>query len=226
MMYHLLLIDLDDTLLSFHEDARSAIAKTWEALSLPKVEHLYARYEAYNAPLWKELEKGKLTPKDIQRIRFVRLLEELGSGADPLFVNQVYLEHLAKEAFLFEGVHETLAKLSKKYNCILASNGIASVQRGRLKEADLNQYFSHSILSEDVGASKPSPDFFVRGLKDFPAISPEKVLMIGDSLTSDIQGAANMGYDACWVNATKKERPPGLPIHYEVENFQSVGRFL
>ncbi len=226
MFYKLLLIDLDDTLLDFHADARKALRKTCEALSLPLFEGLYEQYEYYNEKLWSQLERGEIGIEDIKTDRFKDFVTEMRIGVDPVALNKMYEKHLSQEATLFEGVHETLDYLRNKYTLLVASNGIARVQEGRMAAASLNEYFRHSILSEEIGVSKPDPGFFHLGLEKFSHIPKEKMLMIGDSLSSDIKGALSFGIDTCWVNRQKKERPQDLSITREVSSFPEVRCFL
>jgi YjjG family noncanonical pyrimidine nucleotidase len=224
--YELLLIDIDDTLLDFHADARKALKRTWESLSLPVKPELYSMYEDYNAKLWRRLELGEIGIEDIKKERFRQLIEDTGLSVDPLIMNQLYEERLSQEATLMEEVHETMRYLKSKYILIGASNGIARVQKGRLEASSLREYFAHSILSEDIGVSKPDADFFNLGLRDYPEVAKEKMLMIGDSLTSDILGANNYGVDACWINREKKERPADLSVLFEVRFFFEIREFL
>ena len=64
------------------------------------------------------------------------------------------------------------------------------------------------FLSEKLGAEKPNVEFFD---KVFAAIQPfdlSKVMIVGDSLTSDIQGGMNAGIRTCWYNPRKESLPP------------------
>lgn len=224
--YRLLLIDADDTLFDFHADARRAILKMWKALSLPPVDSLYETYEQYNSKLWSKLEAGEIGIDDIRSTRFYELAADLQLSLAPKQMSSVYEDYLSQEATVYEGVRETLQYLKKKYTLVLASNGIAAIQRGRLAVSSLQEFFSHSILSEEIGVSKPDPSFFRLGLKGFDDIEKASMLMIGDSLRSDIRGAALYGIDACWVNSKKKERPDDLPIVCEVFSFAQLRQLL
>lgn len=86
----------------------------------------------------------------------------------------------------------------------LLSNGNAKVQDGRLSSAGILPYFENVFISERVGADKPSREFFDRCTARIPGYAPEKALMVGDSLTSDILGGKNAGIPTCWMNPARK----------------------
>lgn len=45
----------------------------------------------------------------------------------------------------------------------------------------------------------------------------ENVLIVGDSLTSDIQGGADYGIHTCWFNPNRKENKLGIKPTYEIQ---------
>ena len=51
-------------------------------------------------------------------------------------------------------------------------------------------------------------------------------LMLGDSLTSDIAGAANAGVDSCWFNPQGKENATAIRPTYEVRSLCQVDGLL
>ena len=116
--------------------------------------------------------------------------------------------------------------LAPKYRLYLASNGTARVQESRLKSAGIGPYFQQVFISQKLGANKPSPAFFHRCFAQIPDFDPQKALMIGDSLTSDIRGAKGAGIAACWFNPRQEAPVPGISMDYEIHSLPQLREFL
>ena len=104
------------------------------------------------------------------------------------------------------------------------SNGTACVQHGRLTSADLYRWFEKVFVSQEVGYNKPAIEYFDRVFAQIPGFDPKKAMIVGDSLTSDIQGGINAGILTCWVNPDHKEghiRPD-----YEIEALSQLEALL
>ena len=93
-----------------------------------------------------------------------------------------------------------LEKLSLTHKLYIASNGIGITQHTRLKNNNLNKYFDKIFISEEIDSKKPDREFFDIILKEVGVEDKGEVLMIGDTLTSDILGANNVGIDSCLVD--------------------------
>ena len=119
-----------------------------------------------------------------------------------------------------------MAALSKKYRLFLASNGTASVQAGRMTSANLYRFFEKTFVSEEIGENKPSPAYFQRCFAQIPDFDPEKALMVGDSLTSDILGGKNAGIRTCWINPQHAVAPEDLRPDYEIEALSQLEGLL
>ncbi len=74
--------------------------------------------------------------------------------------------------------------------------------------------FTDVITSEDVRSYKPRPELFNTGL-DALGLRPDQVLHIGDSLTSDVAGAIELGIPVAWINRTDKTPSGGIQPTYE-----------
>lgn len=125
------------------------------------------------------------------------------------------------------GALELCQKLSKHRTLAIASNGVSFVQRRRLKDSGLLPCFSKLFISEEIGVMKPHAGFFDHVLAAFPQLPPQKLLIIGDSPTSDIAGGSRAGLGTCWVNFRHKPLPPGIPQPlYEVDSLEALGPLL
>lgn len=205
-MYRFVFLDLDDTLLDFHKAEAIAIARTFQASGLPDTPEMIEHYSRVNQRQWELLNAGKITREQVLTSRFEILFQECGIQADVNTVLDYYEHFLAIGHYFLPGVEEILPYLAGKYRLYLASNGTASVQDGRLKSAGILPLFQDVFISQRLGANKPSREFFELAAARIPGFCPEEAIMIGDSLTSDIQGGINAGIDTCWYN------PKDLPV--------------
>lgn len=146
------------------------------------------RYHVLNRRQWELLEEGKLTRPQVLVRRFQLLFDELGVRAAPQEVCQLYEEQLAQGHFFVPGARELLETLHTKYALYLATNGTPEVQNSRIESAGIARYFQNIFISEQLGAYKPSLDFFRACFAAIPDFDPAEAMMVGDSLTSDIRG--------------------------------------
>ena len=199
-MIEFLFLDLDDTILDFHKAEQIALVKTFRDVGVEADQQMMDRYTAINLAHWQALERKELTRDQVVTGRFTQLFTEYGIEADGAAVALLYENYLSQGHYFLPGAEEALKSLSKKYKLYLASNGTAKVQAGRLKSADISRYFQQIFVSEELGANKPDKLFFDRCAQRIPGYDPEKALMAGDSLTSDIQGGINAGMKTVWIN--------------------------
>ncbi len=224
--YTWLLFDADGTLFDYDECERRALAKTLQEAGIPADERYLATYRQINAALWLLREQGQIEVEALKIRRFERLLEETGLAAEAEAFSVEYLGHLGEEVVLLDQAAETIAQLAGTYRFALVTNGLKEVQRRRLKKSGLGRFFETVIISDEIGASKPDPAFFEETFHQIGRPNKSQVLIIGDSLTSDIQGANNFGIDACWVNLNGAVRPPGYKINYEINHLSDLINIL
>ena len=223
-MIEFLFLDLDDTILDFHKAERIALSKTLRAFGIDPTEEVLGRYHVINKACWERLEKGELTRDEVVVRRYELLFEELGMDCDAAAVTELYTENLAIGHYFMPGAEEAVKSLSKKYRLFLASNGTASVQAGRMTSADLYPYFEKVYVSQEIGHNKPSIEYFEKCFAQIPDFDKSKAMMVGDSLTSDIQGGLNAGILTCWVNPEHKTGH--IKPHYEIESLAQLEELL
>ena len=199
-MIEFLFLDLDDTILDFHKAERIALSKTIRDFGIEPTEEVLHRYHVINKWHWEQLELGKLTRAEVLQNRFGVLFSELGLEVDPAACAKVYEKNLSIGHYFLPGAEETVDALSKKYRLFLASNGTASVQKGRMTSANLYRFFEKVFVSQEIGHNKPSRAYFDACFAQIPGFDVSKALMVGDSLTSDIRGGINAGMKTVWVN--------------------------
>ena len=224
-MIEFLFLDLDDTILDFHRAERVALAATLRSFGVEPETDVMDRYHIINQWHWEQLEKALMTREQVQTGRFAVLFRELGKAVDPEECTARYQENLSRGHFFLPGAEEAVKRLSQKYRLYLASNGTASVQHGRLQSADLYRYFEGIFISEELGANKPSRAFFDACFARILDFAPEKAVMVGDSLTSDILGGKNAGLPTVWVNPGHKPHTDIVP-DYEIESIAQLEQLL
>lgn len=225
-MIEFLFLDLDDTILDFHKAERIALAKTIQSFGIEPTEEILARYHAINKWHWEQLELGKLTREQVLLKRFETLLSEQGIQADPVQVQASYEKNLSIGHYFMPGAGEAVDALSKKYRLFLASNGTASVQKGRMTSANLYRFFEQVYVSQEVGHNKPSKAFFDACFARIPDFDPARAMMVGDSLTSDIRGGINAGIKTCWVNPAHAPGREDIRPDYEIEALSQLPALL
>ena len=226
-MIEFLFLDLDDTILDFHKAEHIAVRKAISEAGVEATDAVCDRYSEINLMHWQMLERGEITREQVLVNRFGMLFAELGHKVDPVAVARNYERLLGIGHYFLPGAEKTVKQvLFGKYRMFLASNGTASVQRGRLTSADLYPYFEQVFVSQDIGFNKPSREYFDGCFARIPDFDPEKALMVGDSLTSDILGGINAGLRTCWVNPTGKPNQTDIHPDFEIRSITELPKLL
>ncbi len=199
--YTTLLFDLDDTLLDFGKAEDNAVTKIFECYGIPLTDGNKRRYVEYNKSLWKALEREEITREQLFAVRFSEFFRMMGVEADGVKANSEFISYIADGSFLIDGALETCRSLHEKYKMYIITNGSKKAQRGRLKNSPLTECFDGIFISEEIGSVKPKKEFFDYVFAHIEEKDKSKVLVIGDSLTSDIKGAADYGIDSCHISS-------------------------
>ena len=205
-----------DTILDFHRAERQGLSQTLRHFHVDPTDAVLDRYHVLNRRQWELLEEGKLTRPQVLVRRFQLLFDELGIRAAPQEVCQLYEEQLAQGHFFVPGAQELLEALHTRYELYLATNGTPEVQNSRIESAGIARYFQNIFISEQMGAYKPSPAFFHACFAAIPDFDAAEAMMVGDSLTSDIRGARNVGLRSCWYNPQYLPPRPDIPADYTI----------
>ena len=224
-MMEILLLDLDDTILDFHKAERIALGKTIREFGLEPTEEVLSCYHVINKWHWEQLEKGVMTRAEILVNRFAVLFEKQGIAVDAAACAKAYEKNLSIGHYFLPVAEEAVDSLSKKYRLFLVSNGTASVQKGRMTSANLYRFFEKVFVSQEIGHTKPSKAYFDACFARIPDFDPEKAIIVGDSLSSDIKGGINAGIKTVWVNPDHK--PCGdIQPDYEIEALHQLPALL
>ncbi len=227
--YDVILWDLDDTLLDFKKSESKGIFTCFEKRGLYVDEAMVKRFSEINDSFWKRLERKELTKIEVQRGRFIQFFDEIGL-TDKVNIEEFRLEYeslLGDIWFYKENSKELLKELKKQgYAQYMITNGTKAVQEKKLKGTGFDKIFEAVFISDVIGIPKPQKGFFDYVLSHIPYADKGKMLIVGDSLSSDMKGGIENGIDTCWYNPGKAENPEKLPVTYEIGALKEVWTIL
>ena len=226
-MYKCIFIDLDDTLWDFHANAKSSLHEIYEQKKLGKYfdsfEQYFHIYAKKNLELWDQYGKGIITKKELSLERFLHPLRQVGidDATLALTIGNEYLDLLPTRTALIPFAKELLDYLYPKYPLTIVSNGFTEVQYKKLHSCELEQYFSHIVLSEAAEALKPDKRIFEYAMELNGAKATETI-MIGDSYEADIRGAQNACIDQIYYNPMLSEEDNDKPATFKVKKLEEI----
>lgn len=220
--YKYLLFDVDGTLLDFDKAEQYALEYIFRHYDISLTYEINQRYEEINKKLWKDFENGLIDKKTVVYSRFVLLFKEFNIPVDGIAFEDDYQKALGQGYFVLPHTIEVLSALYQKYPLYVVTNGVSQTQYSRLEGTDIKKYFQNIFVSEDIGHQKPSKEYFDYCFKNIDKIDLSKTLIIGDSLSSDIQGGINAGIDTCWFNPNHLDKPEAMPINYEIHDLREL----
>jgi 2-haloacid dehalogenase len=208
--YKWIIFDADGTLFDYDNSEVRALTNTFVKYGLEFSPSIHEVYTQINAHLWSDLEQGRISSHQLRVQRFKQLADEMGFDYSALEFSSDYLLFLGEEGTLLPGAADVVRELSTSCQLLIATNGIADVQRRRFAASNINQYFADIVISEEIGAAKPDTMYFDVAFSRIGNPKKNEVLMVGDSMTSDIAGGSAYQIDTCWFN------PSGQPSQYPV----------
>lgn len=227
-MIRVILWDIDNTLLNFNKAEVAALNKNFKEFDLGEfTDEMLKEYMIINKRRWQALERGEMTKLEVTEGRFVEFFEMYGIPTHHAAAfNDRYQELLGETICFNDDAYQIVKDLKGKVLQCAASNGTKKAQTGKLKNSGLGELFDMVFISEEIGAEKPAKAFFDKALSDVElqigAVSLDEILMIGDSLTSDIKGANNAGVKACWYNPEGVACDKDVQINYEIKDLHEV----
>jgi 2-haloacid dehalogenase len=224
--YRTLLFDVDDTLLDFGAAERHALRLLFEEHAFPFTPETEAAYRRINQELWHSFERGAISRDEVLQSRHSRLFGEFGREVDGAKLDRTFSRHLEAGHQLVNGAFELIVSLQDDYGLYLVTNGVSRIQDKRLRGAGLHPLFKGIFVSEDTGYQKPMKQYFDYVFARIPGFSAPETLIIGDSLSADIQGGHGAGLDTCWFNPGAKPQGHGVTPTYEIRRLDDLHRIL
>lgn len=219
-----ILFDMDDTLVDFVHSARYAFSTMLAQLEIPEAEPYFPLYQQCNHEAWAAFEEGKIDTATLRRQRFAQFQEraQLLIRHDPGEMNRLFLNALVHHSKPIDGAIDLLNFLFGKTKMGIVTNGLREVQRPRIRHVGMEHFFEVVVVSDEIGLAKPDPKFFSHAYEAMGRPDKNRVLVVGDSLISDIQGAKNFDFAACWFNPLGKPNPNGWRPDFEIQSLDEV----
>lgn len=223
-MYTTILFDLDHTLFDSDTSEAEAFAGALAAAGIADPERYFPQYSAINRGLWAAVERGELATSAVNPRRFEALVAAAELDADPRVLADAFVVGMGASGDLYPGARALLAELAGHAHVALAlvTNGLAAVQRARIARLGLDAYFDAIVVSSEVGVAKPAPAIFDAAFAQLGAPAPRTAVMIGDSLTSDLQGGRRYGIATCWYNPHRRAVDDRALIDHEIAALDEV----
>ena len=221
--YYCILFDADNTLLDFDAAESKALADTLRNYGIEPDAETVQTYRTINGELWRQLEKGQIRRDKLMAERFTRFLKAVNAAGSGAEMNQYYLDQLATHPDLAAtNVLDVMKELAEVATLAVVTNGFDRVQSRRVAESGLKEFVEEVFVSEKLDSEKPNRKIFDTALRSLGVENRERVLMVGDSLTSDIQGGINAGLDTCWYNPNHAENPGKVIPTYEIASLEEL----
>lgn len=210
-------IDIDGTLLDFDASSPIALRQTFEKYGYPWKENYFSKFEEINESLWRQIEAQRLDRQGLGKVRFPYLFEELQLPlADPQAFENDFCDFVNKSPISIPGAREGLQALQEsQLPLFIITNGTSEGQRERLKNGQMIDAFEEIFVSEDEDfqVSKPNPLFFQKALTKtrrahplLKTLTPQEIVVIGDSWKADIQGGLHFGAKVIWIASQGKDK--------------------
>lgn len=223
-MYKYLLWDVDGTVLDFLASESCAIKELFKRFNLGEcTDEMLQIYSKINVKYWDALARNEITKPEVLIGRFNEFftMMNIDTGIAEEF-NKAYQLALGDYCIFVKNAKEILQSQKGKYTLVAVTNGTKVAQTKKLKMSGLDNIFDHIFISEDVGYEKPNLGFFQCVFDTLNIKDKSQVLMIGDSLASDMQGGINAGVDTCWFNPNHSENRDNLKITYEISQLKQI----
>ncbi len=219
-------LDIDDTLLDFHRAEALAIRTALTRFGIEPSEENVKRYSAINRSCWERFEKGEITRESVLTTRFEILFAEMGVEFSPDEAQRIYEYELGSYHFYIDGAENMLKEICDKYDLYITTNGISVVQNRRIADSGIAKYFKGIFISEEIGFNKPQKEYFDAIFEEINGFDKDKAIIVGDSLSSDIQGGINAQIKTCWYNPKDLPTKCGITPDYILSDITKLPNLL
>ena len=224
--FDIVLLDADETIFDFKRAEAHSFKLMLEHFGVEYTDERLSLYSDINLKMWKALERGEVTRERLKTLRFEMFFEQIGvKDIDCVAVNDCYLTNLSNSGFLLYGAKEFVQKLSKHCKLYIATNGLAKAQTGRFDKSEIKEYIDGLFISELIGYSKPDKEYFEHIFSELNITDKSRVIILGDSLTSDMQGGKNAGITTCLYNP-KKDKVESALCDYQIASYDEFFNIL
>lgn len=223
-MIKAVLIDIDDTIFDFEKCSKNAFKKTLKKLGLSYKEKDFSYFNEVNDILWSKQKLGEMNIEEVFTHRSNMMSKYFELDFEKEIFNNLFVEFLYDEIEMVDGIEDLLSYLSNKYQIYAASNGVYEMQVNRIKKSNLSKYFKDIFVSDKIGFEKPDKRFFQK-IMNITKFSNNDLIMIGDSIKSDIVGARNSKIKSIYFNKENK-KISDKNFTYQVKKLSEIKKIL
>lgn len=226
-MIKVILWDIDGTLLNFEKAERYALKTCFREFGLGEcTDELLAVYGKINTRYWGALERGEITREKVLTGRFEEFFRCRHLKADAAAFNGRYQELLGEKVFFNDDGYELVKCLKGQVRQYAVTNGTFLAQTRKLEKSGLDELLDGAFISDQIGADKPDTVFFDAVRRQIGPYEDNEILIVGDSLTSDIQGGNRAGILCCWYNPGQKENCQGYKVDLQIRSLREILPFI
>jgi len=218
-----LLFDLDNTILDFGRSSKYAFKMLLQIIA-PSLnsDQLYPIYNEINHEIWAKREAGLISPEELKWKRWDLFFKSENINSDPHKANDIYFEGIKEYPFFVDQAKEMLDIIKPHFKLMVVTNGLSEVQWPRINTKELKPYFEHIVISDEIGVAKPQKTFFDYCHSLIGEPNKDRVLVIGDTLKSDILGGNNFGYKTCWYNYYGKQNNTDVKPDFQIDSIKDL----
>lgn len=227
-MIKVILWDMDGTILDFKAAEHNAIRECFKKFQLGEcTDEMIQEYSALNDSYWKRLELGEITKSRLLVQRFEEFLSSYHLDASiATDFNREYQLRLGDTICFLDHAYELIQSLQGCVKQYIVTNGALVAQKRKLERSNLLPLIDGVFISDEIGFEKPAREFFDYVLQHIGTYTKDEILIVGDSLTSDMLGGIHAGIQCCWYNPEHKDNTSGLAINYTIENLNQLQELL
>ena len=201
--YTTILWDLDQTILDFARSQDYALRYAFRQFDKEIGKEEVSVYAAINDTYWKRME---IPPKDF---------------------GEIYQEALGDVFFFQDEADKIIMQLKERgFKQYIVTNGVNRTQAKKVHLSGLDKMVDGVFVSELMEYPKPQKEYFDACFAQLNGVTRSECLLVGDSLTSDMQGGVNAGIDVCWYNPGKHGNSSGLALDYEICDLHELLQIL
>ncbi|MBT8231334.1 MAG: noncanonical pyrimidine nucleotidase, YjjG family [Saprospiraceae bacterium] len=221
-----LLFDLDNTILDFDKSSKEAFKSLINHIDNSLDAHnLYPIYHEINLEYWEKREAGKISHTELKWKRWHDFFDAHAIDFDPHHSNDLYFEGIKENPFFVDHA-DTLLNEIQDHEMMIITNGLSEVQRPRIEAKRLQDFFEHIVISDEINVAKPQSGFFEHCHDLIDNHQKDRVLVIGDTLKSDILGGNNFGFKTCWYNHYDKPNNSGIEPDFSIHSIKDLKEII
>ena len=221
--YDIVLLDADMTIFDFERSEKESLSRVLRRYGLEPTAEVEETYMKINRALWEAFARGEVDQDFLVVERFAALGRVYQEDWDAALVNRDYLNGLGEEPHLLPGAMDFCVALKDMgLTLAIATNGMPTAQRGRYVRTGINQVIPNIFISMELGVQKPMPAYFDKVCEALGVTDRSRVVMVGDSLSSDVKGGNNAGIDTIWYNPSRAPLTGTANPTYTVDSYEEI----